>query len=184
MRAIMAGEPAPVFSCWNGLTALRADPFLSPEQRNLTSSTALSHDKLWPWLPMGHPQYSDHADRPPADMPALRFRTSVDGYECFSSECFLISYDFNRQFGLSKVYMNPTVIVGYEWEMYVWYKFILRHWLIKWWIETVERGSGYMFTRVTIGPKENVYSEFALCPRLCCRLTFACRLGRRTLFPI
>ncbi|KAH7104564.1 cryptococcal mannosyltransferase 1-domain-containing protein [Auriculariales sp. MPI-PUGE-AT-0066] len=157
MNAIVDGAPAPVFSCWNGITALRSDPFLSPEQRN-RSSTVLSKDKLWPWLPWGHPQYDKYAETPPADMPALRFRTSQEGWECFSSECFLISYDFHRQFALHKVYINPNVIVAYDWDFYVWYKWVIRHWLVKWWIENVESGASYMKTRVTMGYKSNVWS--------------------------
>lgn len=36
-------------------------------------------------------------------------------------------------------------------------RWITRHWMVKWWIERVERGDGYQRTRVTMGPKENVY---------------------------
>ena len=156
MNKVMAGEPADVFSCWNGITAMRADPFFSPQQRN--ASTPLSGGSLSPWLPFGHPFYATNADTAPAKMPALRFRTSVDNYECFSSECFLISYDFRRQFSLNNIYINPRVIVAYDWNFYVWYKYIVRHWFVKYWIDNIERGAGYMFTRVTMGPKEHVYS--------------------------
>ncbi|EJD55628.1 hypothetical protein AURDEDRAFT_109884 [Auricularia subglabra TFB-10046 SS5] len=154
-RAVEHGQPAPVFSCWNGITALRAEPFYSPEMRR-NHSSKLSKEELKPPLPPTHPQYEPWAHIPPLEAPALRFRPSA-GKECFSSECFLISYDFRRQFLLDKIYVVPNVLVAYDWDIYVWFKWITRHWLVKWWIEQVEHGDGYQRTRVTMGPKERVY---------------------------
>lgn len=154
-RAIEHGQPAPVFSCWNGITALRADPFYTPEQRRNRTSK-LSHEELKPALPKSHPMYEPWAHIPPHEAPPLRFRPSAPN-ECFSSECFLVSYDFRRQFLLDKIYVVPTVLVAYEWDLYVWFRWITRHWLVKWWIEQVEHGDGYQRTRVTMGPKERVY---------------------------
>lgn len=122
MGAIERGDPAPVFSCWNGIVGLRADPFYTAEQRANMTQSRLSDKPLNPPLPPSHPAFEPFAHIPPSLAPPLRFRTSVDGKECFSSECFLIPYDLRRQFLLDKIYVVPTVLVAYEWDYYVWFR--------------------------------------------------------------
>lgn len=154
-QAIIRDEPAPVFSCWNGIAIFRADPLLPPHLRtsNLLSKTPLSSPLL-----ATHPAYNVSAEPvAPADAPALSFRMSSRG-ECFSSECFLLSYDFRRQFGLEKIYVNPRVIVAYDWSLYIWYKYVLRHWAVKWWIENVERGRGMESAKMIVGSPSAVYT--------------------------
>jgi hypothetical protein len=61
----------------------------------------------------------------------MRFRASAK-HECFSSESFNLPYDLRRQFGLQRIYVNPRVINSYVWAHYVWFKYITRHWAVKW----------------------------------------------------
>jgi len=258
MNAIMRDDPAPVLACWNGITAMRALPFLSPAQRlNRTTPVQPSPDspkakpaslgkmKLNPPLPLSHPFYEEFSETPPKDQPALRFRPTAPAkpgpytpflqafakmptegtttrdeglrqfersppttrsleddlaargpgphpplssnttklldtssllplsihtraspsyrpMECFSSECFLSSYDFRRQFRWDRIYVNPRVVVAYDWNFYVWYKWVVRHWVVQWYIRTIERGADAFTTRVTMGAKEHVERESIL----------------------
>lgn len=153
MRAIMADEPAPVFSCWNGIVAFRADPFLPV---HLRKSGRLSESPLSVPLPSSHPSYPQSANISPAMTPPLSFRHSKEG-ECFSSESFLLPYDFRRQFELNDIYLNPRVINSYDWNHYVWYKYVLRHWVVKWWIENVENGAGMHLAKMVVGDASRVW---------------------------
>ncbi|KAF9000027.1 hypothetical protein BDZ89DRAFT_1079471 [Hymenopellis radicata] len=101
MQAVMADEPAPVFSCWNGIVAFRPDPFLP--------DVSLS----------------------PAHMPPLSFRPSTDK-ECFSSESSLCL----------------TICDAIH---------VLRHWMVKWWIENVENGSRMHLAKMVIGDAKNIW---------------------------
>ncbi|KAJ7157957.1 cryptococcal mannosyltransferase 1-domain-containing protein [Mycena crocata] len=151
-RAVMADEPAPVFTCWNGIIAARADPFLPPALRTGQLSTApLSRP-----LAITHPAYLQPLNMTPAETPPVRFRASVEG-ECFSSESFLLPYDLRRQFNMQKIYVNPRVINGYVWEFYIWFKYITRHWAVKWWIERVENGNGLHLSKMILGNPANVW---------------------------
>ncbi|KAJ7679475.1 cryptococcal mannosyltransferase 1-domain-containing protein [Mycena polygramma] len=145
-RAVMADEPAPVFTCWNGIIAVRAEPFLPPALR---TTTHLSTAPLGRPLPSTHPAYPQPADLSPARTSALRFRASAPD-ECFSSESFLLPYDLRRQFDMQDIYVNPRVINSYSWEYYVWWKYVTRHWAVKWWIETVENGAGIIFAKMIL----------------------------------
>ncbi|KAJ6473092.1 cryptococcal mannosyltransferase 1-domain-containing protein [Mycena sanguinolenta] len=87
--AVMENRPVPVFTCWNGIVSISAEPF----------------------LPF---------------------------HECFSSESFNLPYDLRRLFGLERIYANPRVITAYKWRFYVWFKYALRHWAVKWFMKTVE----------------------------------------------
>ncbi|KAF9020681.1 hypothetical protein BDZ89DRAFT_1202519, partial [Hymenopellis radicata] len=82
MQAVMADEPAPVFSCWNGIVAFRPDPFLPV---HLRKPGRLSTAPLSTPLPTSHPLYPQDVSLSPAHMPPLSFRPSTDK-ECFSSE--------------------------------------------------------------------------------------------------
>lgn len=152
MQAVMADEPAPVFSCWNGITAFRSDPFLPVALR---TSARLSASPLSAPLPTSHPAYSP-TPLAPARTPPLKFRAAVPG-ECFSSESFLLPYDMRRQFGMDQIYVNPRVITSYDWWFYVWYKYVTRHWVVKWWIENVENGSGMHLAKMVIGDAKNIW---------------------------
>ncbi|KAF8202750.1 cryptococcal mannosyltransferase 1-domain-containing protein [Mycena galopus ATCC 62051] len=150
-RAVMADEPAPVFACWNGIIAVRADPFLPIALR---SSTQLSTAPLARPLAPTHPFYAQSLNYTPPLSPALtpplRFRASAPD-ECFSSESFLLPYDLRRLFDLQKIYANPRVINGYAWEWYVWFKWVTRHWVVKWWIEKMENGAGMYLGKMILG---------------------------------
>lgn len=91
-------------------------------------------------------------------MPPLKFRASVEG-ECFSSESFLLPYDLRRQFNMQKIYMNTRVINSYEWPFYIWFKYVTQHWLIKWWVESVEgvNKDAMKVARMIVGHPENVW---------------------------
>ncbi|KAJ7208978.1 cryptococcal mannosyltransferase 1-domain-containing protein [Mycena pura] len=152
-RAVMADEPAPVFACWNGIAAMRADPFLP---RALRSGDQLSAAPRARPLAATHPLHPRPANETPAAAPPLRFRASAPG-ECFSSESFLLPYDLRRVYGLEHIYANPRVVNAYTWEYYVWAKYVLRHWAVKWWIETVENGNGVHLAKMVLGDPARVW---------------------------
>ncbi|KAJ6454202.1 cryptococcal mannosyltransferase 1-domain-containing protein [Mycena sanguinolenta] len=151
-RAVMADEPAPVFTCWNGIIAVRADPFLPIPLRTGQLSTAPLARPLAPT----HPAYGQPANMTPALTPPVRFRSSAPD-ECFSSESFLLPYDLRRQFDLQNIYANPRVINGYVWNWYVWFKWVTRHWAVKWWIEKVENGNGMHLAKMILGDPARVW---------------------------
>ncbi|KAJ7733929.1 cryptococcal mannosyltransferase 1-domain-containing protein [Mycena metata] len=64
-RAVMADEPAPVFTCWNGIIAVRADPFLPPALRTGQLSTSPLSRPLAPT----HPAYPNPLTSPPPRRP-------------------------------------------------------------------------------------------------------------------
>ncbi|KAK7044368.1 cryptococcal mannosyltransferase 1-domain-containing protein [Favolaschia claudopus] len=152
-RAVMADEPAPVFACWNGIIAVRAEPFLPLSLRTVGQ---LSTNPLSRPLVSTHPAYGQPLNMTPAETPPLRFRSSVEG-ECFSSECFLLPYDLRRQFDMQNIYVNPRVINSYGWEWYVWFKYVTRHWAVKWWIERVENGNGIHLAKIVLGDPARVW---------------------------
>jgi len=151
MQAVMHDEPAPVFSCWNGIAAFRADPFIPVNYR---SNRTLSHQPSPP-LPSTHPLYPLPSNQTPATAPPLQFRTSAPA-ECFSSECFLLPYDFRRVFALNKIYVNPRVINAYKMQYYFLFKYVVRHWLVKYWIEHVEKGDGMHRSVLMFGDRDKV----------------------------
>ncbi|CDO75219.1 hypothetical protein BN946_scf184808.g5 [Trametes cinnabarina] len=89
--------------------------------------------------------------------PPLRFRASVEGDECYSSESFLLPYDFRRIMGLERVFVNPLVINGYVWKYYVWHKWVLRQRMVKWFVERVWDGAWMQYARMVVGdPKKGL----------------------------
>lgn len=152
MAESMNDEPVPVLTCWNGITAIRADPFLPSHLRkpNFLSSTPIT-------LPKSHPNYPSTIS--PSEAPQLLFRASKEG-ECFSSESFLLPYDLRRQFHMNKIFVNPLVITSYEKRFYIWYKYILRHWLVRWWMYKFEDRSHetMMAGRMIIGNPADVWT--------------------------
>ncbi|KAJ7788860.1 cryptococcal mannosyltransferase 1-domain-containing protein [Mycena olivaceomarginata] len=57
------------------------------------------------------------------------------------SESFNLPYDLRRLFGLERIYVNPRVITAYKWRFYLWFKYAMRHWVVKWFMETAEHKS-------------------------------------------
>ncbi|KAJ7050657.1 cryptococcal mannosyltransferase 1-domain-containing protein [Mycena amicta] len=171
-RAVERDDPAPVSACWNGITAMRADPFLplslrkgipafrvpvtsivpvpaSDSEPPHTQPWSLSHNPL-PQFVTTHPSYPRPANATALDMPPLKFRASAPN-ECFSSESFLLPYDLRRVFGMESIFVNPRVINSYSWEFYVYFKYITRHWVVKWFIERVENGYGFHQAQMILG---------------------------------
>ncbi|KAG8216632.1 cryptococcal mannosyltransferase 1-domain-containing protein [Butyriboletus roseoflavus] len=113
-EAMQTESPVPVFTCWNGIVVFKADPVLPI---HLRSNRTLSSDPLPFELPATHPAAHDPSLRGPnpALTPPVRFRASAPG-ECFSSESFLLLYDFRRLFNMQRILVNPRVIVGYDWR--------------------------------------------------------------------
>ncbi|KAJ7608780.1 cryptococcal mannosyltransferase 1-domain-containing protein [Roridomyces roridus] len=154
MDAVMEEEPAPVFTCWNGIVAFRADPILPV---SLRTPGRLSTSPLSRPLPETHPTYPQNASLTPAQTPPIKFRVSEEK-ECFSSESFLFPYDLRRQFDMQRIYVNPRVINSYEWKHYWWYKYVTRHWMVDWWIKNWERGSGMQFAKMVVGDRKKVWN--------------------------
>ncbi|KAJ7232090.1 cryptococcal mannosyltransferase 1-domain-containing protein [Mycena rebaudengoi] len=152
-KGVMADLPAPVFACWNGIVAVRAEPFLPPALR-LSASTRLSMAPLARPLVHTHPLFGTNST--PFAAPALRFRSSAPG-ECFSSESFNLPYDLNRVFGMGATYVNPRVINSYNWDYYVYWKYVTRHWAVKWFIERVENGKGVHLAKMILGDPAKVW---------------------------
>ncbi|KAI0714377.1 cryptococcal mannosyltransferase 1-domain-containing protein [Cerioporus squamosus] len=151
--AIKAEEPVPVFTCWNGIVAFQTDPLLPV---HLRSNRTLSASPLPSPPPPTHPwALRVHDAGSPALTPPLAFRASAEG-ECFSSESFLLPYDFRRVMGLDRVYVNPRVITAYRWKWYVWHKWVLRQRYVKWFVERVWDGAWMQHARMVVGdPKES-----------------------------
>ncbi|KAF8204169.1 cryptococcal mannosyltransferase 1-domain-containing protein [Mycena galopus ATCC 62051] len=166
LQAVMEDEPAPVFTCWNGIVAFRADPLLpiSLRKPGRLSTASLSHP-----LPETHPAYPQPASLTPALTPPIQFRRSGDK-ECFSSESFNLPYDLRRQFDMQRIYLNPRVINSYEWKYYVWYKYITRHWVVVWWMKNVEKGNGMQFAKMVIGDAKRIWAwDGGECHPVCLR---------------
>ncbi|KAJ6544680.1 cryptococcal mannosyltransferase 1-domain-containing protein [Mycena vulgaris] len=155
LEAVMADQPAPVFACWNGIVAFRADPLLPIPLRTpgRLSTSPLTHP-----LPATHPAYPQPADLTPALTPPIAFRSSGPNEPCYSSESFNLPYDLRRQFDMQRIFLNPRVINSYEWKYYVWYKWVTRHWLVVWWMKNVEMGNGMQFAKMVIGDAKRVWT--------------------------
>ena len=93
----------------------------------------------------------------PALTPPLRFRASAEG-ECYSSESFLLPYDFRRIMGLDRIYVNPRVVSGYVWRYYMWHKWVLRERHVKWFVEKVWDGAWMQYTRLVVGDPKQVWT--------------------------
>ncbi|KAI8976322.1 cryptococcal mannosyltransferase 1-domain-containing protein [Trametes punicea] len=150
--AIKREEPVPVFSCWNGIVAFAADPVLPV---HLRANRTLSNAPLPHPPPPNHP-WAHQLGPSPALTPPLRFRASVEG-ECYSSESFLLPYDFRRVMGLERVFANPRVVSGYVWKYYVWHKWVLRQRLVKWFVERVWDGAWMQYARMVVGDAKAVW---------------------------
>ncbi|KAI0759522.1 cryptococcal mannosyltransferase 1-domain-containing protein [Trametes elegans] len=152
LGAVKRGAPAPVYACWNGLVAFRADPVLPVALR---SNRTLSPAPLPTPPPPGNP-YRAAVGPSPALTPPLRFRASAPG-ECYSSESFLLPHDFRRVMGLEGVYANPAVASAYVWRYYVWHKWVLRAPPVRWFVERVWDGAWMQYARMVVGDPEQVW---------------------------
>ena len=152
-EAMKAEEPVPVFTCWNGIVVFKADPLLPV---HLRSNRTLSTSPLASPPPANHPWAKKVAESP-ALTPPLVFRASAEG-ECYSSESFLLPYDFRRIMDLGKIYANPRVISGYVWKYYVWHKWVLRERHVKWFVEQVWDGAWMQYARMIVGDAKQVWT--------------------------
>jgi hypothetical protein len=163
-EAIGADHPAPVFACWNGIFAARAEPFYPPARRP-NNTSHLENRPLSQKLAWTHPAANEYPRTPPRQMPALKFRASAKD-ECFSSvsphaPSFpdpQLPYDLRRQYGLDKHYMNPLVISAYHHDHYYVVKRIYRHWLVQWFVKNVENGYLVHKAVMTNGDPNHVFS--------------------------
>ena len=153
--AVEADEAVPVFTCWNGIVAFRADPVLPVHLRS--SNSTLSTAPLARLPPATHP-LAGQLGPSPAWTPELRFRASGPDEGCFSSESFLLPYDFRRVMGLEGVFANPRVVSGYTWRHYVWHKWVLRQRLVRWFVERVWDGAWMHRARLVVGDDKLVWT--------------------------
>ncbi|KZW03658.1 hypothetical protein EXIGLDRAFT_828503 [Exidia glandulosa HHB12029] len=63
-----------------------------------------------------------------------------------------------RLYGMDKIYLNPRVISAYVWDHYLLYKYVVRHPIVKWFIENIEDGHGLHKAKMIVGPKDKVYA--------------------------
>lgn len=152
--AMKEGAPVPVFTCWNGITVFAADPLVPV---HLRTNRTLSTSPLQRPPPPTHPLANTVRDSP-AVTPPLSFRSSPRGEGCFSSESFLLPYDMRRIMGLERIYVNPRVIAGYTWKFYVWFKWILRHPFVQWFVEEMYDGAWMQYARTIVGEESEVYT--------------------------
>ncbi|KZT69133.1 glycosyltransferase family 69 protein [Daedalea quercina L-15889] len=152
IELIRQDAPVPVFTCWNGMVVFTAEPLLPI---HLRKNTTLSTSPLSTPLPASHPLRRGPS---PALTPALRFRKSDRAAgECFSSESFNLPYDLRRVFGLARVLVNPRVVASYDWRFYVWFKWVLRHRLVRWWVRDVFDGWGMERRKMVVGAEDQVW---------------------------
>ncbi|KAJ7630355.1 cryptococcal mannosyltransferase 1-domain-containing protein [Roridomyces roridus] len=155
LHAILREEPVPVFTCWNGIVAFKADPLIPV---SLRTPGRLSTSPLSNPLPSSHPAYPQPLNTTPADTAPLLFRPNGKNEPCFTSESFNLPYDFRRQFDLQNIYVNARVITAYEWDFYLWHKYLLRHWAVKWFVQKIENGYNYHSTKLINGNPEKMWT--------------------------
>ncbi|EKM61680.1 glycosyltransferase family 69 protein [Phanerochaete carnosa HHB-10118-sp] len=153
-EAMKTDSPVPVFSCWNGIVAFVADPVLPI---HLRSNRTLSTSPLRHLPPPTHP-LKDTVAESPTLTPPLKFRSAPRGEGCFHSESFLLPYDMRRIMGLERIYVNPRVITAYVWHFYVWFKWVLRHPFVKWFVERAYNGAWMQYARMIVGDDDKVYT--------------------------
>jgi hypothetical protein len=66
-------------------------------------------------------------------------------------------YDLRRRFKLEKIVAVPSVISTYSWNQYVWFKYVLRHWIVRWYINKIELGARYAEFKFILGWPESVF---------------------------
>lgn len=80
--------------------------------------------------------YPGSVQSPKASTP-IRFRGPAIPGVCDHSECFLFNYDLHRLYAgerLPRIYMNPAVKVGYDYNWFVWHTSLLRVPAVRWWL--------------------------------------------------
>ncbi|WRT63898.1 uncharacterized protein IL334_000824 [Kwoniella shivajii] len=151
IKKVIAEEPFQVSACWNGVTALDAQPFLyrgnTYESAGITR-VVIGHDntslRKRGWRMVDNSTYPGSILSPTIDLP-IQFRTSNIS-QCDHSECFLISYDLHRVHSdrPTKIYMNPNVKVAYERKWFKWNNVILKIPMIQFWNKHWSRGYPFM----------------------------------------
>ena len=63
-----------------------------------------------------------------------------------------------RIMGMERIYVNPRVITAYVWHFYVWHKWVLRHRLVRWFVEDVYNGAWMQYARMIVGDDDKVYT--------------------------
>ncbi|GAA6010288.1 hypothetical protein JCM11491_006250 [Sporobolomyces phaffii] len=99
------GLPVPVYSCWNGMIALTAEPFRT------TGVNPRVHDRVGPSLQAGQNPF-----RPVKQAPKFRSALRSQG-ECAASECKTLAKDFWAR-GYNRWLMVPTVRATYSTSTY------------------------------------------------------------------
>lgn len=99
-------QPFPVFSCWNGMAAFRADPF-----------TRVRMAPLFTLLRVTHSSAQDKVR-----FRALKPELATVEYE--ASECCLVHADL-RASGHTRIFINPMVKVAYHWRFYFLHNSVL-----------------------------------------------------------
>ncbi|GAA5822402.1 hypothetical protein JCM10212_006831 [Sporobolomyces blumeae] len=99
------GLPVPVYSCWNGMLALNAEPFLSTQVNPRSSRQEGPHD-------------AEGGKRVHSSSTAARFRSALRSEgQCAASECKTLARDFWSR-GYNRWIIVPTVHVTYSQEIY------------------------------------------------------------------
>lgn len=62
-----------------------------------------------------------------------------------------MGYDLRRRFLMGKIHIVTSVITTYHYNRYVWFKYVLRHWVMRWYIQNVERGYRYNEAKTILG---------------------------------
>ncbi|EPQ31741.1 uncharacterized protein PFL1_01073 [Pseudozyma flocculosa PF-1] len=121
--SLRAGQPIPVRSCWNGMTAFRADLFV-PQSNATQAGTAAVAAKA---TPEQQPNTTTSPTSP------LRFHTFP---KCVVSECLLASYDIHLRTAPTpaRIFVNPRAIATYDWPSSLLYDSILRTRLLDPWV--------------------------------------------------
>lgn len=60
-------------------------------------------------------------------------------------------------FGLNRVLVNPRVVTSYDYRFYVWFKWVLNHRLVRWWVREVFDGWGMERRKMVVGPEDQVW---------------------------
>ncbi|KAJ6458126.1 hypothetical protein C8R47DRAFT_165343 [Mycena vitilis] len=152
MQAVMEDEPAPIFTCWNGIIVFRADPLLPIDLRK---PGRLSTSPLSRPLPDTHPAHPQPASLTPAQTPPLRFRRSGAGSasrpspstsrttSAGSSVCSASTSTRARSTATSgSTTCGTSTSRGTGW----------------WWMRNVEAGNGTQFAKMVIGDAKRVWT--------------------------
>jgi len=108
--SVVENKPFRVHSCWNGVAIMKAGPFYGTATDSQFEET---------------------------DVAPVTFRTQRPD-ECYMSECYFVWYDARKLYGLNEFYVNPKVIVAYEYKYWWWHGWVLRIPIVLWWLNEIE----------------------------------------------